>query len=219
MDERNERIIRFGQSEMPHYCDMCCRVFVDGDGRKHYTEVVVTDGLTMGHCCCTVFRCMEPLQNNQDRFCKTHFDKHDECAVVGCTAPVVKDPEKKKKPSKVCSDLLHREMEQLNSQRSEAHFQLTARLQRQRVSHPNDTFSPQDVAALVDLEDSEEWFEIGDDGSVHLFVVPDPGATGVSDNPAIPCPSKPDAGNRKLKALFGRRRTPTTSKLLFVHVA
>ena len=45
-------------------------------------QVIVGDGLRMGRPCCGVFRCTEPLQNNRHRFCKTHFDNHDICAIV-----------------------------------------------------------------------------------------------------------------------------------------
>jgi hypothetical protein len=32
MQERNERIIRFGQKEVTHYCDKCMRVYENSDG-------------------------------------------------------------------------------------------------------------------------------------------------------------------------------------------
>ena len=49
---------------------------------------IVGDGLNMGRPCCGVFRCPELLQSNRHRFCKTHFDEHQKCAIVGCKEPV-----------------------------------------------------------------------------------------------------------------------------------
>lgn len=38
MQERNERIIRFGQPELPHYCNKCTRIYkkVDANGNETY---------------------------------------------------------------------------------------------------------------------------------------------------------------------------------------
>lgn len=45
----------------------------------------VTDGVTVGHPCCSVDHCQIRLLNVRDRFCPKHQDKVGECAVEGCT--------------------------------------------------------------------------------------------------------------------------------------
>jgi hypothetical protein len=101
-------------------------------------------------------------------------------------------------------------MERLNMEQSKANFQLSQKLMRQKVTHPTDSMAKKRLVDLVDLEDAEEWFELDpDDGQVRMFTVNNPGATGELDPsvPQAPCPSKPDSGNQKIKAQFGRRRT------------
>jgi len=74
-------------------------------------------------------------------------------------------------------------MEKLHRTRKSAMFQLKNRLQRAQVAHPNDAM-PTDVP----LEDQD-----GDEEQVLEFVPH--------------CPDKPDEGNQKVKAQFGRKRT------------
>jgi CxC6 like cysteine cluster associated with KDZ transposases len=214
MVERNERIIREGQPEIAHYCDKCMRTYRTADG-IFKVEAAVTDGLTIGHPCCTMFTCPISLASNRHRFCPTHIHLCLQCAVVGCSLPVVKlsktiDGKVTSSNMKTCSDPVHQEMERLNSEQSRANFQLSRRLMRQNVTHPTDAMANKRSADLCDLEDAEEWYEVDpDDGQVQMFTVNDPVATGELDPavPQAPCPSKPDTGNRKIKAQFGRRRT------------
>ena len=64
------RIIVFGwQDELPHACDGCVCIFKTADGRTLCTEVVVTDGVTIGHPCCAIPYCKNPLASNRHRFC------------------------------------------------------------------------------------------------------------------------------------------------------
>ncbi|KIK33014.1 hypothetical protein CY34DRAFT_110776 [Suillus luteus UH-Slu-Lm8-n1] len=94
MRERTERIITHGQEELPHACDGCLRVFEMPDGTLSRTEVVVTDGVTVGHPCCAVPRCTNPLANNRHRYCSinpAHKRLELVCAVEGCDRPVTCD--------------------------------------------------------------------------------------------------------------------------------
>lgn len=164
MASRNERIIVEGQPEISHWCEKCMRVFHCEDGRILKVEAVVTDGLTIGHPCCSVARCTDPLANNRDRFCADHHILHKMCAVEGCEEPVrelTKTTGGKECTTvyKTCSNRDHQEMERLHKERSKANFQLTQKLMRQKVTHPNDAFAEARSAELVDLEDAEEWFE------------------------------------------------------------
>ena len=73
MQERNERLIVEGQEELPHACYGCMRVFVLPDGAIRHTEVVVTDGVTVGWPCCAVPCCKYPLVRNRHQFCAEHL--------------------------------------------------------------------------------------------------------------------------------------------------
>ncbi|KAJ7165520.1 hypothetical protein C8R43DRAFT_1122234 [Mycena crocata] len=79
-----------------------------------------------------------------------------------------------------CGIAEHRELERNHKKRDKALFQLRGRLQRANVSHPNDAFE-----AEVTAEEVEEMVVGGDDCKA----------------------AKDPNGNRKIRALFGRRRT------------
>lgn len=214
MADRNERIIHEGQPEIAHYCDKCMRTYRDKHSLLFKVEAVVTDGLMIGHPCCAMAACPVPLANMRNRFCPSHADLHKICVVVGCESPVVEyikivDGQEWCTCMKTCSDPVHQRMECLSTEQSKANFQLSQRLMRQKVAHPNDALAETKLAELVDLEDSEEWFKVGeDDSEVHMFTINNPGATGELDADIMEtCPTHPETRNRKLKAQFGRRRT------------
>lgn len=98
---------------------------------------------------------------------------------------------------RTCSETSHQEVERIYHLRGESRVLLQERLQRQRVSHPNDGLA-EDVDRSQLIDDEEEEFEIDDDLSY--------GATeGVSDlRGASPMPT---GNKRKLSAQFGRKRT------------
>ncbi|KZP11814.1 hypothetical protein FIBSPDRAFT_664129, partial [Athelia psychrophila] len=208
MQEQNERIIRFGQPELLHYCDRCTRIYkkVDADGNVTYgvCQPIVSDGITLGRPCCGVFRCTDPLLNNRHRFCGQHDDKHYQCAIIGCDSPISK--------GKVCADPQHRRMEELRDAKGRSAFSLKERLQRAQVSHQNDSMAAEPEQAQEDVEENVVWFEVDErTAAVELFVAEDPGCIGIRDDgpdtPLEPCGTKPDTGNRKFKAQFARRRT------------
>jgi hypothetical protein len=117
--------------------------------------VVVIDGITIGRPCCGVHNCFEPLLNNNDRFCTVHIPTHSKiCAIVGCSNKVMKD-------RLTCAILDHQAVKNLRNDRGKARFQLQHRLQRARVSHPNNTVAEdQPTSELADADDAEEEFEI-----------------------------------------------------------
>ena len=89
MTKRNKCIIHESQPEISHYCNKCmqtCRA----DGRVFKVEAALTDGLTIGHPCCSTFVCPTVLACNWHQFCPMHNHLHLQCAVVGCSLPVVK---------------------------------------------------------------------------------------------------------------------------------
>ena len=94
MDERNEQIVLQGQPEIAHYCDKCMHTYETEHGDCYKVEAHVTDGLTIGHLCCTLFACPIPLLSNRHQFCKTHSHLRLQCAVSGCfphNCPTFKD--------------------------------------------------------------------------------------------------------------------------------
>jgi hypothetical protein len=49
-----EWIMTHGQKELPHACYGCMQVFSSPDGMLQSTEVIVTDGVTIGQPCCAI---------------------------------------------------------------------------------------------------------------------------------------------------------------------
>jgi hypothetical protein len=224
MEERNIQIISEGQDEVSHYCQKCLRLYNGPGGQLgklkvlHYfshtifdaigaekCQAIVSDGITLGHACCAVFRCTTPLLNNKDRFCPVHDDLHKLCAITGCQQPAMED-------RKACALPEHQEMERMHTEKGKAAFTLTERLQRHRVNHPNDTLTPN--GDTDDLEENMQWFEVNQDSQISLITAPNPGSVGTVDDIPDPCDSKSPTGNRKLKACFGRRRTHNEQTLV-----
>jgi hypothetical protein len=72
----------------------------------------------------------------------------------------------------------------------------------------------QDV--VVGDSDEVEWFEIDGTGTIVSRTMDHPGTVGAGNDAIVPepCPPKPAAGNRVLKAQFGRRRTHNEQTLV-----
>src|SRR5882724_1930853 len=62
-----------GQPAWNHTCNLCMKLVYDCDQNliKAYISVV-TDGISMGHPCCAVHNCKEPLMHNNHVFCVQH---------------------------------------------------------------------------------------------------------------------------------------------------
>ncbi|KAG1840446.1 hypothetical protein F4604DRAFT_1598862 [Suillus subluteus] len=141
MEECNACMVTEGLPELPHYCDLCMRTYDDNDNKTHKVQAIITDGLSMGHPCCGVFRCTEPLVNNCHRFCPMHHHLHLICAINNCSQPVVADT--MGKPTKTCNDPMHQEMERLNNEAANALHQqhcereIATRLLETSATYPN----------------------------------------------------------------------------------
>jgi hypothetical protein len=172
---------------------------------------VVTDGVTLGHpCCAGALDCKIPLANNKAMFCPHHEYKEEYCAVVSCTQKHVPN-------FKTCNDKEHRMCEEYYKKMGKAMFQLKSRLERNKTSQPPSSIPPNsaDQSAkdtTIPLEDSvtesfneSEFMDLKDE---HVLVGADGGLeTNPPLEPTEGCPSKPETGNRKVRALFGRKRT------------
>jgi hypothetical protein len=80
-------------------------------------------------------------------------------------------------------------MEALKKARGEAPFQLSKRMQRMRVSHPNDALLSEDTISdnhdvTDDLEGNIEWFELEGENAddVHMYNEANPGGIGEEDS-------------------------------------
>jgi hypothetical protein len=79
---RNLRFRLYSQPELSHQCDKCLQIF---HGEEVWV-VVVVDGVTVGHPCCAVHNCFEPLENQCNHFCSSHKKTEGRvCAIKGCT--------------------------------------------------------------------------------------------------------------------------------------
>ncbi|KAG1850679.1 hypothetical protein F4604DRAFT_1661024 [Suillus subluteus] len=215
MRERTERIIIHGHEELPHACDGCLRIFNMPDGTLARTEVVVTDGVTVGRPCCGVPRCKNPLENNRHRFCSVdpdHKKLETTCAVEGCDRPVTRDS-KSGKYRKACDDPVHVKMEGANVESLRSGKSKT---QRQKVAKLDNAMSsldppqlPADSTMALPIQDGDEWYEhdaqTGAVRSVRPAVMTSTGVLDTQPDPAVDCQSKDTPP--KLKAIFRRQRT------------
>lgn len=199
MQNRNERIVHDGQPELTHACDKCTRIYEDGNGISSRVEVVVVDGLTMGHPCCAKDSCLNalPRNRNKKRFCEDHDYLHGICAIVSCSSPVTSG-------SMTCNDPKHREMERLHLERGKSIFRLRQMSVRARAKGISKDREDEEMEAMLDM-DENEWFEVGDSGEVRIYQGTPESSTGQDDEEL--CGGKSDTGNKKVKAQFTRRRT------------
>ncbi|KAN0075257.1 hypothetical protein V8E55_011280 [Tylopilus felleus] len=206
--DMRRRLIIHGQEELPHACDSCVRIFEEPDGIATKTEVVVTNGVTIGRPCCAVLQCKNALESNHHRFCAAHRARESICTVEGCDQPVKKDG---LSVHKACNDPLHLHMELLNLE-SMQHEK--SKGQRDRISKLDDMLHAVNNVATHDipLQDGDTWYEHDQcNGAVHIIQPAKTTSTGISDSPAAPpqmtpqCPNK--TAPKKLKAVFRRQRT------------
>ena len=175
---------------------------------------IVGDGLSIGRPCCATFGCREPLQNNRHRYCKTHFDQHNVCAIIQCNKPITGSD------SKTCSNPVHKEFERKNKEKGASNFILKERFRNTNASQPVDTLGTQQIDQVEDVEETTiKWFEVDKiTNAIQLRSLANPGTVGTlnedAPSPSDPCPSKSATGNRVEKAQFSRRRTHNEQTLV-----
>jgi hypothetical protein len=138
---------------------------------------VVTDGVTIGHPCCSVHNCKVPLSNMKRRFCDTHILLESQCAVQTCTNIVISG-------QRTCH--AHGDIERSHFAAGKGMFQLQRRYERQRQRNTELEIDPR--LANIELDDKRE--ELEDDEQVEVTMRGDA-----------------RKGNGDIKAVFGRRRT------------
>ena len=108
-------------------------------------------------------------------------------------------------------------MEQKNKEKGKAAFILKERYQKYQLQHADDGSNLNAINHDSAVDEHLEWFEVEDNGDVHIFNEPGPGTVGggTLDDVDEPCPSKSANGNGKqVKARFGRRRTHNEQTLV-----
>ncbi|KAG1724071.1 hypothetical protein EDB19DRAFT_1897954 [Suillus lakei] len=108
-------------------------------------SVVVTDSVTVGHPCCGVHNCHDPLLNNCDHFCLNHLPLVNTCTIIGCNHVVVSS-------MKTCDTPTHQAVEKAYTECGQAHFQFQEQLQRTFFATPPDS--------IPEEEYSEEEFQV-----------------------------------------------------------
>ncbi|KAF9522001.1 hypothetical protein CPB83DRAFT_911574 [Crepidotus variabilis] len=183
---RNQRLAGVGQEAWNHACDRCCHIEQREDGEFYQIRSTISDGISSGRPCCAVHDCKQPLESVKHHFCPPHCDKSKHCAVVHC--------DKKAEPGfRTCLLSDHRKCEESYLEQGKAMFQLKKRLERLKVSQTHDSVA---VAPNAIADEQPEALEGVGDADDEVLVDED----GV-------CEGKPETGNRKVKARFGRRRT------------
>lgn len=216
MREWTERIIMHGQEELPHACDACMRLFTMSDGTVAKTEVIVTDGVTIGRLCCAVPHCTNALDSTRHRFCfvnPAHRKLEFTCAIEGCDCPVIRDGQV---THKACDDPTHQRMERVNLESIKCG---KSKGQCERLSKLDDMLAnrlPSSLSGLTAVQDHEEWYEHNEhNGAVRVVRPAKTTSTGISNLHVPPasqdipaqseCTSK--TSPKKIKAVFQRQRT------------
>ncbi|KAK7022886.1 hypothetical protein VNI00_016873 [Paramarasmius palmivorus] len=201
MERRNCRIVEEGQEEIAHACDKCMRVTENDDGTFGKVQVLVCDGLSIGHPCCSVFRCTEALKKNSHRFCQSHAHLELVCSIVGCDEPVVEG-------RKTCADAVHQKVEDKYYERGGVSFILRERYRRTNASVVAPTNSVSTSVDNVMVTDLQEEFSVGEDGDVRMMDPATSSSVGQAVDDLDECGAKKsEQGNRVLKAIFSQQRT------------
>jgi hypothetical protein len=90
-------------------------------------QAAVCDGDTIGHPCCAVHSCKNPLVNHQHKFCTEHTYLSLQCAVTDCPTP-------HEHGYRTCAKPNHRALETSYFKHGKALFQLHALLKKAGIS-------------------------------------------------------------------------------------
>ncbi|KAJ7189095.1 hypothetical protein C8R46DRAFT_877355, partial [Mycena filopes] len=203
LEARNIRMAGPGQEEWNHFCDLCCHIHQDDEGRWVAVRSNITDGLNMGHYTCTVHDCQNRLRTVKDSFCAEHRPLRPlkkQCCVTACIAPADVG-------FRTCALKDHRNAELYHYERGKAMFQLKARLQRAKGSTPANSFPSAEHPSTSRLPTNE--METLASGPDLLPAQDHDESPGDDDNEEIEyvCEGKSSAGNTVIRAFFGRRST------------
>jgi hypothetical protein len=112
-------------------------------------RAAVVDGVTLGHPCCLVLNCAEPLPNNRARYCKLHEDEASLCAIIDCSSTVVPG-------RRTCSLPEHQGLEDDRNRQAKAFFQLRKKIDRNHASYAPTSSSRSALAARQTATDDAD---------------------------------------------------------------
>lgn len=135
--------------------------------------------MTLGHPCCSIHNCSQPLINNRHQFCNEHRRFERQCCVVNCERPKVSR-------QRTCDLVEHIAIETEYTAKGKGFFTLRERLRAQGVQMVNDSNATDGPSADDDYDEIPQRSNNSTDA----------GNT-----------AKSNEGNRQPKARFGRRRT------------
>ena len=206
LQRRNLFMAGTGQEMWAHACDNCMKI-VGGPGehmRKYifllktepnsfqqvYMSAGVTDGVSVGHYCCSVQDCTEPLLNHLKRYCERHSRMNSVCAVYGCDDQV-------ENGYQTCNNASHRSAENNRKATGQAMFQLKRRLERAGlagiVSHEGGLVHKL-TAVLF-------FFMIASSRATEVVIAQESGVEGYAND------IRDDTGSTSIKGRFSRRWT------------
>jgi hypothetical protein len=115
LDQRNYRMAGTGQEMWAHACDKCMYTYQGDDGNwckppiskvwnllttsPDYVSAGVTDGVTLGHPCCSIHDCTIPLASQQHLFCPAHANHQLLCCIQNCSISAEKGYRTCREPS------------------------------------------------------------------------------------------------------------------------
>ncbi|OSC98756.1 hypothetical protein PYCCODRAFT_1417417 [Trametes coccinea BRFM310] len=146
LNARNILMAGAGQEHWSHCCDLCTARTVDESGQDCGLRSAVTDGVGIGHPCCAVHDCKEPLLTKPKgaRYCKLHADLEYHCSVIACEM-------RADEGFKTCGLPSHRALDNYLNLQNKAMFQLRSRLERLTTSQTSHNLVPT-VATLDSLD-------------------------------------------------------------------
>ncbi|KAJ3506212.1 hypothetical protein NLJ89_g6995 [Agrocybe chaxingu] len=144
LNERNKEMEGTGQEQYGHACDLCFILLNGPNGEELKIQAAVCDGITLGHPCCAIHDCKEPLEHHRRRYCSKHAKTYEHlCAVIACKADRVP-------PRRTCEDREHQALEDEYVKKGKAMFQLQGKLKRAGLHVPLDPLSTEEDPAPVD---------------------------------------------------------------------
>ncbi|KAF9543544.1 hypothetical protein CPC08DRAFT_770213 [Agrocybe pediades] len=173
-----------GQEAYTHACSLCYYVFKDDDGRLMKIHAAVCDGDTIGHPCCAIHDCKEPLTGHRDRYCAKHATYNEKCAVVEC-------PASRGGGFRTCELAEHQALESAYFSRGKAILQLRRKLKKAEKL----TATPSDAVQVPQAASEEDTSRSASDDEFDEVILKEL------------CDGKSAQGNVKAKAYFGRRWT------------
>ncbi|KAG6906415.1 hypothetical protein DXG01_014052 [Tephrocybe rancida] len=142
LHERNKETEGTGQENYAHACKQCFIITENDKGERFKLHAALCDGNSIGHRCCRVHDCQEPLPTTSHRFCVKHtLEVGWQCSVKDCTTASSKE-------HWTCELPEHRAKETQYFEQGKALFQLQARLRRAGMVSDTDALS-----TVLDVEE------------------------------------------------------------------